>query len=574
MTTMPAEITKANDTNIFRFDQSGALLRKVMESAAVGMALVGIDGRMIYVNRAYETMLGYEPGACLGVDNAHVIFDDDCATFMLRFDQLMRGEIEEMRIECRMRHRDGSPLWVLATASLLRSDTTKNALYAIVQIINIDRQKRAEAALAESESRWNSALESAGQGVWDHDIRKDDMFYSPMWRKMRGIPADEYVDPAKDVWLSRVHPDDVPRILSTVDKQDSGQDGYDTLEYRERHRDGHWMWILSRGKPIAWDKDGKPLRTVGTDTDITRLKLAEAQLAEEKERFRVTLDSIGEGVIAADAAGIVQYMNPVAETMTGWSEREAIGTPLTQVFATKVEATGEPGVDIIMKCLMSGGSREFDEHMILVSRDGTGRGVDGTASPVRDQNGRTIGAVLVFKDVTDLQEEQRRLAYSANHDVLTGLPNRLAFSRILSEACHVALSGNRQHALLFIDLDCFKPVNDTAGRAAGDDLLRLVADVIRAACRAQDFAARMGGDEFVVLLSDCTLANARNVAQEIADSIAAIGFEWSGTRYSIGASVGIAPINRTEKDVLRDADEACYAAKAAGRGRVVVSTNS
>ena len=107
--------------------------------------------------------------------------------------------------------------------------------------------------------------------------------------------------------------------------------------------------------------------------------------------------------------------------------------------------------------------------MILVSRDGTGRGVDGTASPVRDQDGHTIGAVLVFKDVTDLQEEQRRLTYSANHDVLTGLPNRSAFSHVLAEACRVASSSSRRHALLFIDLDRFKPVNDTAGHAAGDE---------------------------------------------------------------------------------------------------------
>jgi diguanylate cyclase len=569
-----AETASGADANIFRFDQSGALLRKVMESAAVGMSLVGVDGRMIYVNRAYETMLGFEPGACLGVLAGHVLFEDDKAPVMLRFEQLMRGEVEEFRVECRMRHRDGSPLWVLASASLLRSDSTSRPLYAIVQIINIDRQKRAEAALAESESRWNNALESAGQGVWDHDIRKDDMFYSRMWRKMRGIPEGEYVDPAQEAWLARVHPDDVPRILATVNKQDAGEDGHDTLEYRERHRDGHWIWLLSRGKPVEWDKDGNPIRTIGTDTDITRLKHAEGQLAEEKERFRVTLDSIGEGVIAADAEGVVQYMNPVAEALTGWTEAEAIGRLLPRVFATKLEDTGATGADVIAACLEAGGTREIGNNVILVSRDGTGRGVSGTASPVRDQDGHTIGAVLVFKDVTDLQEEQRRLTHSANHDVLTGLPNRSAFSRVLSDACRVAASGHRQHALLFIDLDRFKPVNDTAGHAAGDELLKLVAGVIRASCRAQDFAARMGGDEFVVLLSDCPLPNGRKVAQKIADSISAIPFEWNGAAYSIGASVGIAPINReVEQDVLRAADAACYAAKAAGRGRVVASTD-
>ncbi len=560
------------DTNVFRFDQSGALLRKVMESAAVGMALVGVDRRTIWVNRAYEAMLGFAPGERLGRPADEAIFAEDRTTVMLRLDRVLHGEHEEMSIECRMNHADGYPVWALITASLLRSDTTGKPVYVIVQIIDIDRQKQAEAALADTESRWNYALESAGQGVWDHDIRKDDMFYSRMWRKMRGIPEGDYVDPAQDKWLARVHPDDVPGILANVKRQDAGEEGYDTLEYRERHRDGHWMWILSRGKPVEWDKDGNPVRTVGTDTDITRLKTAEAQLAEEKERFRVTLESIGEGVIAADAGARVTYMNPAAETLTGWSEADALGRPLQEVFVSKLDATGELAPDVTGTCLASGAMVEIVDDVVLVARDGTGRGVSGTASPVRREDGHTMGAVLVFKDATDHQEEQRRLAHSANHDGLTGLPNRAAFSRVLSEACQQVATGPRVHSLCFIDLDRFKAVNDTAGHAAGDALLQKVARTIRACCRAEDFAARMGGDEFVVLVADCAPADARRVAQKIVDGIGAIAFEWNGVSYSIGASVGIAPVlPEAERDVLAMADAACYAAKAAGRGRVAAA---
>ena len=363
------------ETNVFRFDQSGALLRKVMESAAVGMALVGIDRRTIWVNRAYEAMLGYAPGERLGRSSEEAIFADDRMAVMLRLDQVLRGELEDMSIECRMNHADGRPVWALITASLLRSDTTGKPLYVIVQIIDIDRQKRAEAALADSESRWNFALESAGQGVWDHDIRKDDMFYSRMWRKMRGIPEGEYVDPAQDKWLERVHPDDVPKVLATVSKQDAGEEGHDTLEYRERHRDGHWMWILSRGKPVEWDRDGNAVRTVGTDTDITRLKTAEAQVAEERERFRVTLESIGEGVIAADAEARVTYMNPAAEHLTGWSEADALGQPLWSVFVTKFDATGEMAPNVMGNCLASGSMAEIADDVILVAREAKVGGV-------------------------------------------------------------------------------------------------------------------------------------------------------------------------------------------------------
>ena len=141
---------------------------------------------------------------------------------------------------------------------------------------------------------------------------------------MRGIPRGEYVDPSQEAWLRRVHPDDVPRIRANVHKQNVGEDGFETLEYRERHRDGHWIWILSRGRPVEWDADGHPARTIGTDTDITLLKTVEAELADEKERLRVTLQSIGDGVISHRRRARITFMNPIAEAMTGWPCSEAM----------------------------------------------------------------------------------------------------------------------------------------------------------------------------------------------------------------------------------------------------------
>jgi len=181
----------------------------------------------------------------------------------------------------------------------------------------------------------------------------------------------------------------------------------------------------------------------------------------------------------------VRFMNPVPEGLTGWDEGHAIGRTLGEVFVTKYEPTGASAPDVIAACLASGGPREIDDNVILVGRDGNGRGVSGTASPVQDANGGTIGAVLVFKDFTSFQQAQRQLAHSANHDGLTGLPNRSALSRAIAEASRAAGLGKTTPALCFIDLDRFKPVNDTAGHAAGDELLKTVARVIRASLRAQ-----------------------------------------------------------------------------------------
>jgi len=559
--------------DVFRFEQSEALLRKVMESAAVGMILVGRDDRTIYANRAFEAMLGYAPGACLGLGGDSLIHELDRQATMLRVGQLLRGEIADLRHDCRMRRSDGAPLWTSTVASLLRSDQTGEPLYTIVQFVSIDGQKRAEEALAYAERRWSSALEAAGQGVWDFDTQSDSMYYSNSWRAMRGIGLDEVINDSTEKWLARVHPDDRGRLSVAARKQGQGEAGFDTLEYRERRRDGHYIWILSRGKPVEWDAQGNVVRTVGTDTDISHLKRIEAQLAAEKERLRVTLQSIGDGVISIDAKSCITFMNPTAEQMTGWTQAEAMGCPLDQVFAIVEEATGKTATSPVARCLAEGTITHLDADVCLIGRHAECRDVQSSASPLLGPSGEVLGAVLVFQDVTSSRALQKQLAHTAMHDALTGLSNRLAFERALITVVDQARHELRQHALCFIDLDFFKPVNDTAGHAAGDALLCKVAEIIRQSCRRQDFAARIGGDEFALLLADCPAAAARRAAQKLVDDIAALEFIWDDRVYRIGASVGITSISgrtTTPADVLDEADSACYVAKASGRGRVAL----
>ena len=545
-----------------------------MENAAVGMSLVGPDRTLIYVNGAFAAMLRVERGDCLGRDLADFVHPECDAALVLHIDRLLARESSEYRGECRLRTAWGDPLWVLASASELRADQAGTPDCVVLQVVDIDRQKRAEAALVYSENRWNFALEAAGQGVWDYDARRKDMFYSSQWRRMRGIPLDEYVDPDQEAWLARLHPDDERRIRADIHRQNQGEDGFDTLEYRERHRDGHWIWILSRGRPVEWDADGKPLRTIGTDTDITHLKKVEAELAAEKERLRVTLESIADGVIATGADNRISFMNPVAESMTGWQLREAAERPLDEVFLLANERTGLLVPSLVRRCIEAGETTYLDEESVaLVARDGTLCDIRASAAPLRTPAGELVGAVLVFQDMTQSRALQRQLAHSASHDALTGLANRAAFEKSLTTIASEALATSRRHALCFIDLDRFKQVNDNAGHVAGDALLRIVADVIRRNCRRNDLAARIGGDEFVLILSDCDLTQAELIAGKLVEAVARIRFVWNGRAYQIGASIGITPVDGTALSplhILSRADSACYAAKAAGRGRVAV----
>jgi len=565
---MPARKPTPAAPNLHRFLPVGSMLARIVEDAAVGMVVSDVEGRIVYTNAAFRALLGG------GADHADsdlfaLIHPDDSAAARQRLTLLMRGEANEYRGEHRFRHADGTPLWVMVAASLLRSDQDAPA-YLITQLTSIERQKKAEEALAHSESRWNFALESARQGVWDHDIRTDSMFYSRMWRIMRGIPPDEEIDGDQQKWLARIHPDDRQRIKENVDRQDKGQS--DTLEYRERTRDGSYIWILSRGKPVEWDEHGNPTRTLGTDTDITRLKTIELELAAEKERLRVTLDAIADGMISSDQDGRIVLMNPAAEQLTGYTSSEAMGKQVRSIFTLRDGVTGEPQECPVTACLASGETTHRDDDMILVSRSGIKRDIRCTAAPVHTPSGQPGGAVLVFQDVTQSRTMQRELAHSATHDDLTDLPNRPAFERALNSAIASARDGSRRHCLLYVDLDRFKPVNDNAGHAAGDALLKQVAQTIRGSCRSHDVAARIGGDEFAVLLTDCPIENGQRIADKIVRAVAALAFGWAGRTYRIGASIGLTMVTNQPASPLGfmgEADAACYAAKARGRGVAV-----
>ena len=275
----------------------------------------------------------------------------------------------------------------------------------------------------------------------------------------------------------------------------------------------------------------------------------------------MTLESIADGVISTDAEARVTFMNPIAEEMTGWTSAEAMGRPIQRVFNTVEESTGRATSSTVARSIAEDRHAYLDADVLLVARDGAKRDIRSSAAPLRTPEGGIVGAVLVFQDVTDSRALQRQLAHSATHDALTGLPNRLAFERALIALADQAKREVRQHALCFIDLDRFKPVNDGSGHAAGDALLQQVADLIRNSCRRQDFAARIGGDEFALLMSDCPLAGAQRVAQKIVDGIAAIRFVWEGQTHEIGASVGITRIaadSPQPPELMGEADAACY----------------
>jgi diguanylate cyclase (GGDEF)-like protein/PAS domain S-box-containing protein len=320
--------------------------------------------------------------------------------------------------------------------------------------------------------------------------------------------------------------------------------------------------------------DGQPLYFEGTITDITQRKAAERALFNEKERAQVTLQSIGDAVVTTDARGNVEYLNPVAEQLTGWEAREAEGMPIESIITLTDETTGEAVANPVMHCLQEGRVVTLTDNVVLVARDGSSIAIQDSAAPIQDRNGQVVGAVMVFHDVQQERQLHRRLAYLASHDPLTGFINR----RELEERLSAVLSGvktepGRQAALLYLDLDQFKVVNDTCGHAAGDLLLRQLGELLRARVPKSGALARLGGDEFAVLLTDCDLKTASLLAEALREAIAAFRFAWRDNALQVGVSIGIVPIEVTSESVgtvMSAADVACYVAKDHGRNRIHV----
>lgn len=291
-------------------------------------------------------------------------------------------------------------------------------------------------------------------------------------------------------------------------------------------------------------------------------------LFEEKERAQVTLDSIGDAVISTDADGRVSYVNAVAEALTGWSRQAAAGRPLADVFRIVNVHSREVAQDPLERAIRENRAVSLTPNCVLVRRDGSETHIEDSAAPIHDRRGTVSGAVIVFRDVTAARVLSLKMSHLAQHDGLTGLPNRILLNDRLGQAIAMALRHRTKLAVLYIDIDRFKHVNDSAGHTTGDRLLQSVAKRLLDCVRHSDTVSRQGGDEFAVLL--CDVASAKDAAGSAEKMLLALGQPHciDELELHVSASIGIAVYpedGTTGEALLKDADAAMYRAKDCGR---------
>ncbi len=478
----------------------------------------------------------------------------------------LAGELPSYDCEARMRHRSGHWMWVLTRGRVLTWTPDGKPEWLFGTHMDITERKRQDEALRKSEQLLNRTGEVAGVGGWELDLVTGALTWSAQTRRIHGVSLD-YV-PVLSEAINFYSPEARPVIQAAVDQAMVTAEGWDLVLPLDRVT-GQRIWVRSVG--AAEFEGGKAVRLVGAFQDVTALRKVTSELAEQHELMRVTLQSIGDAVITTDATGTVTWLNPVAERMTGWHNAEAKGHPVDQVFHIVNVETRAPTESPVSVCLEQGVLAGLANNTALISRNGEEFGIEDSAAPIRNGRGELLGVVLVFHDVTEQRRLSGEMSFRATHDALTGLVNRAEFETRLRRLLSKSHEDRSEHALLFIDLDQFKLVNDACGHTVGDQLLQKVSKLLGETVRARDTLARLGGDEFAVILEHCSAGQAQRVAQQICKRMDDFRFMHDERRFRIGASIGLVPVDSrwsTTAAVIQAADTSCYAAKDAGRNRV------
>lgn len=431
------------------------------------------------------------------------------------------------------------------------------------------RSEQFEEALQLSEERFNLAVTGSSDGLWDWNIADNELYYSPRFRELLDCTDDQL---AGSLWAlaGRFHLEDRAVFENALAAHLEDGVAFD-VEVRVSDRQGEFRWFRLRGQSVRDATTGAAVRMAGALTDVTPVKQAAVDLYAEKERAQVTLASIGDGVITTDIDGRIQYLNPVAEDLVGWTLSDARGLPIQALFRMIDEVGRKPLQNPVEHVLQQQAAFDGESNAVLVRNDGTEIPVMHSATPMRDRSGVVLGVVVVLHDVSRERHYAAKLSYQASHDSLTGLINRTEFERRLALA--LQSTGSGKNCVMYLDLDQFKVVNDTCGHAAGDQLMRQVSSLLQHCLREGDTLARLGGDEFGVLLENCPPDAALRIADKLRETLVDFHFAWAHLSFNIGVSIGLVNVADgmyTLAEVLRAADTACYMAKEKGRNRVQV----
>ncbi len=549
-----ADVTDVTEVRAAREAEERAhrQLRFLLERSADAVVVLDSTGQITYMSPASQEVFGRPAPTFLGRHVTGLVHPDDLQQVRARLAVVTAQPGATEVVTCRVLHHDGEYRWVEAVGRNLLDDPDLPGV--VINVRDVTERVETQARLHESQARFEALVEHASDVITVNDADGTLTYASPSALAVLGYePGDLVGHAARDL----VHPDDIARLAQTAAVQfERGVP--EPIQYRARHRDGTWHDV----EAIITDLQDEPAvaGTVTNARDVTERRAAERRATNLVE----ILEATSELVVVSDPAGTIVYTNRSARALLGAHEGQ-------HVTALSSEATVERLRTDIMPAARQRGN--WTGELDLIDASGAVLPVAATVQVLRDERGNVSRIATVAHDITELKAAQRRLEFEATHDSLTGLPNRALFREIGERAIARAGRTNEELAVLFLDLDGFKLVNDSYGHDVGDLLLGSVARRLRDTVRAGDTLARLGGDEFVIL---CEHPRGESAMLELSERIIETVSQPAtieGHEVRVGVSIGIACSHGAETGVvelIRDADVALYHAKRRGRGRAEV----
>ncbi|PKG57916.1 GGDEF domain-containing protein [Shewanella sp. Choline-02u-19] len=538
--------------------QDHLLFKSHFQAGSMGIAITDNQHQWIKVNPNLCHMLQYSEPELLELLWSDLIHHNDFNLYQHYFSEMLAGDNNEFELDIRFIANDDSIVYTHMTVACQRNQGKVELV--IIGLLNRSSQKQAEMAMLASQEQLGLVLDSSELGFWDWDIVNDKVERNEHSANLLGCDVTTLNNNPK-LWMRAIHPKDRVGVLSSIDEHISGVSEQHKIEYRMYSHTGEIRWILDSGKIVSRDENNKPLRMCGVHTDITDRKRVEESLKLAASVY----NNSSEAMSVQDEAGTIININAAFTDITGYSDVEIKQQNIQILQCNRNNRSTYEQMELSVE-----ETGRWQGETWLRRKNGEEFVVWLTLNTLFDAEAQTERRVALFSDITDKKQAEQIIWKQANYDPLTGLPNRRMLLDYLGAEILKSDRREKHFALMFLDLDYFKEVNDTLGHDMGDLLLTEAAKRLKSCIRDSDVVARLGGDEFTVVLSGITdIKGVDKVAQNILNRIAE-PFNLGEESAYISASIGITlyPDDAASiEGLLKHADQAMYAAKDQGRNR-------
>jgi len=531
------------------------LAEAIISNINVGIYIVQ-NRKFIYMSPLFQKLSGYSDADLAGTNPLDYVHPDDKEVIRKKAIAILKGKSSDA-YEYKFTRKNGGVLWVLER---ITSITYKGDRAVLASFMDITERKKMEETISQSGERYRTILDEMEDAYFEVDLAGNFIFLNDAICRLIKYPREELLGKSFRIHVDK---DDIPILYNAFGRIYSTGNPERNICYKAVRKDGTTRYAEIAGFPLQNQK-GEMIGFRGIGRDITERRQMEEALRQSEERYRTILESMQEGYFEVDLAGNFTFFNDSMYRILGYPQEEMMGMNNRQLtdkenakilFQTfnEVYKTGEP-------------TKGFDWQ--IIRKDGTKRFIEASVSLQKDSSGKSIGFRGITRDVTERKRTEEKIQYMATHDALTGLPNRLMFSQLLNHAIQAARRYQRQFAVLFIDLDRFKIINDTLGHEAGDQLLQEIAARLKQTLRTVDVVARLGGDEFVILIEELSdLSQVETVAGKILSAIIK-PVNLMNEECRVTASIGISVFPKDAEDeqsLMKNADMAMYLAKEKGK---------